>query len=64
MFTRKPRLQPGKFAIIGAKRLLQQNLPLPDSCSAAKSLGYSGAASDQQISTVGASIWASQARAE
>jgi hypothetical protein len=58
--------------ITSAKRLLQQNLPGGDSCSAAKSLGHSGAASDQQmhpggailISTVGASIWASQARAE
>jgi hypothetical protein len=35
MFTRKPRLQPEKFAIIGSKRLLQQNLPTPDSCTAA-----------------------------
>jgi hypothetical protein len=30
MFTRKPRLRLEKFAIIGAKGLLQQNLPLPD----------------------------------
>ena len=28
MFTRKPRLQLEKFAINGAKRLLQHNLPL------------------------------------
>jgi hypothetical protein len=27
MFTRKPRLQLEKFAISGAKRLLQHNLP-------------------------------------
>ena len=27
MFTRKPRLQLEKFAINGAKRLLQHNLP-------------------------------------
>jgi hypothetical protein len=26
MFTRKPRLQPGKFLNSGAKRLLQHNL--------------------------------------
>jgi hypothetical protein len=30
MFTRKPRLQLEKFAINGAKRLLQHNLPGPD----------------------------------
>jgi hypothetical protein len=30
MFTRKPRLQLEKFAINGAKRLLQHNLPSPD----------------------------------
>jgi hypothetical protein len=30
MFTRKPRLQLEKFAINGAKRLLQHNLPEPD----------------------------------
>jgi hypothetical protein len=28
MFTRKPRLQLKKFAINGAKRLLQHNLPI------------------------------------
>jgi hypothetical protein len=28
MFTRKPRLQLEKFAINGAKRLLQHNLPV------------------------------------
>jgi hypothetical protein len=27
MFTRKPLLQPEKFAVDGAKRLLQHNLP-------------------------------------
>jgi hypothetical protein len=30
MFTRKPRLQLEKFAINGAKRLLQHNLPRGD----------------------------------
>ena len=30
MFTRKPRLQLEKFAIDGAKRLLQHNLPTTD----------------------------------
>jgi hypothetical protein len=30
MFTRKPRLQPGKFLNSGAKRLLQHNLPCVD----------------------------------
>src|SRR3954464_8780662 len=30
MFTRKPRLQLEKFAINGAKRLLQHNLPRAD----------------------------------
>jgi hypothetical protein len=30
MFTRKPRLQLEKFAINGAERLLQHNLPEPD----------------------------------
>jgi hypothetical protein len=30
MFTRKPRLQLEKFAIDGAKRLLQHNLPGTD----------------------------------
>jgi hypothetical protein len=30
MSTRKPRLQPGKFSIRGAKRLLQHNLPAAD----------------------------------
>ena len=29
MFTRKPRLQLEQFAINGAKRLLQHNLPNP-----------------------------------
>ena len=35
IFTRKSRVQPKKL-ITSAKRLLQQNLPLPDSCTAAK----------------------------
>jgi hypothetical protein len=43
----------GKLAP-GHLGLLQQNLPLPDSCSAAKSLGHSGAASDQQMHPGGA----------
>src|ERR1700730_9590287 len=38
MFTRKPRLQLAKFAINGAKRLLQHNLPQADSPSAARSM--------------------------
>src|SRR6266508_6565011 len=38
IFTRKSRLQPVEFLITSAKRLLQQYLPGPDSCSAAKSL--------------------------
>src|SRR5262249_23029194 len=29
IFTRKSRLKPGKFLITSAKRLLQQNLPIP-----------------------------------
>jgi hypothetical protein len=36
IFTRKSRLQPGEFWITSAQRLLQQYLPLADSCSAAK----------------------------
>ena len=39
MFTRKPRLQLEKFAINGAKRLLQHNLPTGDICGAANSPG-------------------------
>src|ERR1700730_7163755 len=35
IFTRKSRLRPKEFLIASAKRLLQQNLPGPDSCSAA-----------------------------
>src|SRR3954471_12269646 len=35
MFTRKPRLQLEKFAINGAKRLLQHNLPIATKCTAA-----------------------------
>src|SRR5262249_40226344 len=41
IFTRKSRLKPGKFLITSAKRLLQQNLPIADSCSATKSLTQS-----------------------
>ena len=35
MFTRKPRLQLEIFAMNGAKRLLQHNLPGTESCTAA-----------------------------
>src|ERR1700730_7451814 len=35
IFTRKSRLRPKEFLIASAKRLLQQNLPGPDSCTAA-----------------------------
>jgi hypothetical protein len=35
IFTGKSRLQPGEFLITSAKRLLQQYLPKPDSCTAA-----------------------------
>src|SRR5215510_8420827 len=35
IFTRKSRLQPGEFLITSAKRLLQHNLPIADSCGAA-----------------------------
>jgi hypothetical protein len=35
IFTRKSRLQPGEFLVTSAKRLLQQYLPKPDSCTAA-----------------------------
>src|SRR6202022_3559191 len=38
IFTRKSRLQPGEFLITSAKRLLQQNLPTRDSCTAANSI--------------------------
>src|SRR5262245_63171216 len=37
IFTRKSRLQPGEFLITSAKRLLQQYLPIADSCGAANS---------------------------
>jgi hypothetical protein len=30
MFIRSPRLRPGKFVLVDAKRLLQQNLPEAD----------------------------------
>ena len=46
MFTRKPRLQLEKFAINGAKRLLQHNLPRADSRTAT---------SDARVAFVGAS---------
>src|SRR5258708_15736414 len=39
IFTRKSRLQPKEILITSAKRLLQQNLPKPDSCAVAKSVG-------------------------
>jgi hypothetical protein len=34
IFTRKSRLQPREFLITSAKELLQQNLPIADSCTA------------------------------
>jgi hypothetical protein len=34
IFTRKSRLKPGEFLITSAKGLLQQNLPIADSCTA------------------------------
>src|SRR6516164_3406620 len=37
IFTRKSRVQPREFLISGAKRLLQQYRPVPDSCTAANS---------------------------
>jgi hypothetical protein len=43
MFTRKPRLQLEKFAINGAKRLLQHNLP--------EKLGH-GLANDMVVHTI------------
>ena len=43
MFTRKPRLQLEKFAINGAKRLLQQNrhIAAPDECDGTSAVGES-----------------------
>jgi hypothetical protein len=35
IFTRKSRLRPKNYLIASAKRLLQQNLPTADSCTAA-----------------------------
>ena len=43
MFTRKPRLQLEKFAINGAKRLLQHNLPIADMVSCEAPAGIGGA---------------------
>jgi hypothetical protein len=40
MFTRKPRLQLEKFAINGAKRLLQHNLPGGDIAPCFKVAGH------------------------
>ena len=37
IFTRNSRVQPKEILITSAKRLLQQNLPKPDSCTAANS---------------------------
>src|ERR1700694_516613 len=36
IFTRKSRVQPKEILITSPKRLLQQNLPQPDSCSGSK----------------------------
>jgi len=41
IFTRESRLRPKEFLISSAKRLLQQNLSQPDSCTAAKDTRYS-----------------------
>ena len=43
MFTRKPRLQLEKFAINGAKRLLQHNrhIAAPDVCDGTSAVGES-----------------------
>jgi hypothetical protein len=38
IFTRKSRVRPKEILITSAKRLLQQNLPGPNSCTAAKNL--------------------------
>src|SRR4029077_18388291 len=38
IFTRKSRAQPKEILIASAKRLLQQNLPQPDSCTAANNV--------------------------
>src|SRR6516225_5925169 len=38
IFTRKSRLQPGEFLVTSAKRLLQQYLPEPDSCSGCEAI--------------------------
>src|ERR1700747_2770350 len=38
IFTRKSLVQPKEILITSAKRLLQQNLPKADLCSAAKSI--------------------------
>src|SRR6266540_7459113 len=42
IFTRKSRLQPGEFLITSAKRLLQQNLPKADSCTATEGVDGPG----------------------
>jgi hypothetical protein len=52
MFTRKPLLQPEKFAVDGAKRLLQHNLPLGDICTATNCNVYS-ITSSARASSVG-----------
>ena len=41
MIIRSPRVRPGKFLFSDAKRLLQQYLPLPDSCTAAIAASFS-----------------------
>src|SRR6476660_6805188 len=40
IFTRKSRVQPKEILIASAKRLLQQNRPEPDSCSAANGRSF------------------------
>jgi hypothetical protein len=54
IFTRKSRVQPKEILITSAQRLLQQNLPDPDSCSAANS-PYSITASARASSVGGIS---------
>src|SRR6202022_1014236 len=40
IFTRKSRVQPKKILVTSARRLLQQNLPTADSCTAAKTSAW------------------------
>jgi hypothetical protein len=51
IFTRNARLQPAEFLIIGAKRLLQHNLPIATMCAAAnaKVIGRESSFAEEQI---------------